>query len=57
MIVYIVTDVEAGWDCIMGVFYKKQDAEDYLVYSKGLDRLDVMKGETEQYVIHEEQVL
>jgi hypothetical protein len=55
--VYIVTDTEAGWDCIMAVFSSKESAEDYLVYSRGLDRLEVMKGETDPYVIHEEQVL
>lgn len=25
-IVYVITNVESGWDCVRGVFYQKQDA-------------------------------
>jgi hypothetical protein len=57
MIVYIVTDVEAGWDCIKAVFNSKEKAEQYLIIDMGQDEEKVLKNDVDQFYIHEEQVL
>jgi hypothetical protein len=39
MRVYVVTDVESGWDCVRGVYKTRRDALESIVY----DDLDTSK--------------
>lgn len=51
MTVYVITDVEAGWDCVYGVFYKREDAIDYCKDENG----EYDKDES-ALIIHEKQI-
>ena len=59
MIVYVLTNIESGWDCVSGVYADRDDAlrhigesEDFSDFS--IDQLNSLyeTGDT-QFVIHE----
>ena len=59
MKIYVVTNVENGWDCVVGVFKTREKAIDYL--REGDDE-EIAKLTDQQwlddtsYIIHEERL-
>jgi hypothetical protein len=60
MTVYVITNVESGWDCVRGVFQKKSDAFEHILQDSYNDKLS--ETELEKLVddtpniIHTEQL-
>ena len=59
MNIYVVTNVEMGWDCVCGVFSTLDKLIKYFMegsgYGEDITTLDELKGViNECYVIHEE---
>lgn len=55
MKVYVLVDLEAGWDNVVGVYDNKKKAQDKLI-EFGKNEKDVINNDVEQYYIHEKEI-
>lgn len=55
MIVYVLVDLEGGWDNVVGVYDSMKKAQDKLI-EFGCDEEEVMDNDVEQYYIHEKTI-
>ena len=52
--IYVITNVDCGWDCVFGVFKTEEGVKRYFE-ERGIDYDDVENGET-SYIIHRKQL-
>lgn len=54
--VFVITNVESGWDCVMGVYYKKEDAIKYCAEMDGDIPVEDWNEGDSRYIIHEKSI-
>jgi len=52
--VYVVTNPELGWDCVIGVYEVREDAEKYCAQYEGVVPYDKWREDESVLVIHDE---
>lgn len=52
--VFVVTDTEAGWDCVRGVYLNRADAVEYCAIRDGVEPENWEKQAHSAFIIHEE---